>query len=162
MLKILLAEDNPMDEAALLQYLKNNLGEDFASDTVKSCKEMLNVLEGNSSQYDIIILDHILEDEQSLKYISKIINKKSSHAEVIVLSGQSEISVCIQYLNAGVYAYLNKEAGAFKNLVKNIIEIRSKKLGKVSYFQVNKYVIYLLIAAVVILTGMALFLFSRK
>jgi DNA-binding NtrC family response regulator len=147
MLKILLAEDNPIDESAMIQYLKNNLTTDFETESVKSCKELLRVLDEGKT-YDIIVLDHILEDEQSLKYIDKVVSK-AKDGQVIVLSGQTDISVCIQYLNAGVYAYLNKEANAFKNLVKNINEILAKKNGDMS-FKLSKTVIYSAIAAVLI------------
>ena len=155
MLKILLAEDNPIDEVALTQYLKNNLGVEFESESVKTCKEMLRVLD-DGKNYDIIILDHILEDEQSLKYIDKII-AKSNKAQVIVLSGQTDISVCIQYLNAGVYAYLNKEANAFKNLIKNINEILVKKAGNSSYLKISKNNVYLIVG-LTILAVIALYL----
>jgi len=151
MLKILLAEDNPIDESAMIQYLKNNLGTEFTSESVKSCKELLRILD-EGKIFDIIVLDHILEDEQSLKYIDKVVSK-AKDGQVIVLSGQTDISVCIQYLNAGVYAYLNKEANAFKNLVKNINEILSKRSGDLS-FKLSKSVIYIgaavLIAAIVL------------
>lgn len=153
MLKILLAEDNPIDESAMIQYLKNNLGTEFVSESVKSCKEMLRVLDEGKT-FDIIVLDHILEDEQSLKYIDKIVSK-AKDGQVIVLSGQTDISVCIQYLNAGVYAYLNKEANAFKNLVKNINEILSKKSGDLSYFKISKTNIYIVVA--LILTALILY-----
>jgi DNA-binding NtrC family response regulator len=149
MLKILLAEDNPIDESALVQYLKNNLRVEFTTDSVKSCKEMLRVLDEGKT-YDIIILDHILEDEQSLKYINKIV-PKAKDGQVIVLSGQTDISVCIQYLNAGVYAYLNKEANAFKNLVKNINEILNKRSKDLSYFKINKANIYFIVALIIVI-----------
>lgn len=148
MLKILLAEDNPIDESAMIQYLKNNLSTEFETESVKSCKELLRVLDEGKT-FDIIVLDHILEDEQSLKYIDKIVSKVKD-GQVIVLSGQTDISVCIQYLNAGVYAYLNKEANAFKNLVKNINEIIAKRTGEMS-FSFNKPVIYISVAIIVAL-----------
>jgi len=135
MLNILLAEDNKVDEVATLEYLKNNLGE-IAIKVVPSCKGLIALLE-SGEVFDIIVLDHILEDEQSLKYVEKI-KARSNGAEIIVLSGQSDISICIQYLNSGVYAYLNKENNSFKNLVKNINEIVAKKKGAITYFQVNK------------------------
>jgi DNA-binding NarL/FixJ family response regulator len=140
MLKILLAEDNPIDESAMIQYLKNNLGVEFTTESAKSCKELLRILDEGKT-FDIIVLDHILEDEQSLKYIDKIVSK-AKDGQVIVLSGQTDISVCIQYLNAGVYAYLNKEANAFKNLVKNINEILAKQSGDLS-FKISKSVVYI-------------------
>ncbi len=156
MLKILLAEDNPIDESAMIQYLKNNLGTEFAAESVKSCKEMLRILD-EGKIFDIIVLDHILEDEQSLKYIDKIVSKVKD-GQVIVLSGQTDISVCIQYLNAGVYAYLNKEANAFKNLVKNINEILSKKNGDLS-FKISKTVIYVGIAVLIAIILLYVILF---
>lgn len=157
MLKILLAEDNKVDEIALTEYLKNNLGE-FTLFCVPSCKALIAQLE-SEEVYDIIILDHILEDEQSLKYITKI-KEKSKSAEIIVLSGQSDISVCIQYLNSGVYAYLNKEHNAFQNLVKNIKEIVSKSSGKESFFKANQLFIY--IGLVVFLLILALYYFFKS
>jgi len=144
MLNILLAEDNRVDEVATLEYLKNNLGE-IAIKVVPSCKGLIALLE-SGEVFDIIVLDHILEDEQSLKYVEKI-KARSNGAEIIVLSGQSDISICIQYLNSGVYAYLNKENNSFKNLVKNINEIVAKKKGAITYFQVNKTLLYLGIAS---------------
>ena len=144
MLNILLAEDNKVDEVATVEYLKNNLGE-VSVKVVPSYKGLLAILE-TEQLFDIIILDHILEDEQSLKYIEKI-KARSNGAEIIVLSGQSDISICIQYLNSGVYAYLNKENNSFKNLVKNINEIMAKKKGAITYFQVNKTLLYLGIGA---------------
>jgi DNA-binding NtrC family response regulator len=156
MLKILLAEDNKVDEIALTEYLKNNLG-DFEISSVPTCKALIEKLDMPDT-YDIIILDHILEDEQSLKYISKI-KEKSKSAEIIVLSGQSDISVCIQYLNSGVYAYLNKEHNAFQNLLKNINEIITKGQSKTPFFQKNKVIIY--IAAVVIALIISLIYFFK-
>lgn len=158
MLNILLAEDNRIDEVALVEYLKNNLGE-FTSKTVPSCKDLINILDGGEL-FDIIILDHILEDEQSLKYIEKII-AKSQKAQIIVLSGQSDISVCIQYLNSGVYAYLNKENNAFKNVVKNINEIVAKKEGGLKYIKINKWILIGGIGLIIVLV-IAFFVLKSK
>lgn len=157
MLKILLAEDNKVDEIALTEYLRNNLGE-FTISCVPTCKALITELESEET-YDIVILDHILEDEQSLKYISKI-KEKSKSAEIIVLSGQSDISVCIQYLNSGVYAYLNKEHNAFQNLVKNIKEIITKTTGQESFFKANQLFIY--IGLIVALLIVALYYFFKS
>lgn len=157
MLKILLAEDNKVDEIALTEYLKNNLGE-FNLLCVPTCKSLIAELESDEV-YDIIVLDHILEDEQSLKYITKI-KEKSKTAEIIVLSGQTDISVCIQYLNSGVYAYLNKEHNAFQNLTKNIKEIIAKSTGKESFFKSKQLFIY--IGLVVFLLVLALYYFFKS
>lgn len=157
MLKILLAEDNKVDEIALTEYLKNNL-ENFEIFTVPSCKSLIEKLE-SIEVFDIIILDHILEDEQSLKYITKI-KEKSKAAEIIVLSGQSDISVCIQYLNSGVYAYLNKEHNAFQNLLKNINEIVAKSKGELSFLKKNQIFIYIGIAISMLV--LALFYFFKS
>ncbi|MDX2190155.1 MAG: response regulator [Bacteroidota bacterium] len=137
MLNILLAEDNAVEQLALTEYLNNNLPEIGTIKTVPSCKQLLEIL-SSGEKFDIIILDHILEDEQSLKYIDKI-KANAIGSDIIVLSSQQDISVCIQYLNSGVYAYLNKEANAFRNLVKNINEIVLKKSGKVvlPWFNIN-------------------------
>lgn len=147
MFNILLAEDNKVDEIATIEYLKTNLN-DIDVCAVQSCKGLLEILD-RGEVFDIIILDHILEDEQSLKYIDKINNKKNG-AEVIVLSGQTDITICIQYLNSGVYAYLNKENNSFKSLVKNINEIVAKKKGSNSNFKVNKSLLYIGIAAAIV------------
>jgi DNA-binding NarL/FixJ family response regulator len=155
MLNILLAEDNKVDEVATVEYLKNNLGE-ISVTTVPSCKTLINTLE-SGSKFDIIVLDHILEDEQSLKYIEKI-KSNASGAEIIVLSGQSDISVCIQYLNSGVYAYLNKENNSFRNLVKNINEIVAKKSGKLSVGIFNKYTVYLIVAVILFIVFLTYYL----
>ncbi len=159
MLKILLAEDNKVDEIALTEYLKNNL-ENFDIVCVPTCKSLIEKLDSSES-FDIIILDHILEDEQSLKYITKI-KDKSKQAEIIVLSGQSDISVCIQYLNSGVYAYLNKEHNAFQNLLKNINEIIAKKKGDISFFVKNKIFIYIGLAIAMLFVALFYFFTSAK
>lgn len=154
MLNILIAEDNKVDEVATIEYLKNNLGE-ITIHVVPTCKELISELE-NGKEYDILILDHILADEQSLKYIEKI-KARAQNAEIIVLSGQSDISVCIQYLNSGVYAYLNKENNSFKSLVKNINEIVAKKKGVGSFFKINKLAIYLIIALSLVVSAILFF-----
>lgn len=157
MTHILLAEDNQVDAIATTEYLKNNLG-DFDVHNVKSCVDLLEHLESTDTVYDVIILDHILEDEQSLKYIEKII-KKAKGAEIVVLSGQSDISVCIQYLNAGVYAYLNKENNSYKNLVKNINDILAKKRGEVQYFKINRTTFYIGFAVILLLLTFLVLIF---
>lgn len=157
MLKILLAEDNKVDETALKEYLKINLL-DFEIFSVATCKELISLLD-SEVVYDIIVLDHILEDEQSLKYITKI-KEKSKSADIIVLSGQSDISVCIQYLNSGVYAYLNKEHNAFQNLLKNINEIVAKNKGKLPFYKKNQILIYSIIGIILLIIALLYFIKS--
>jgi len=103
-LKILLAEDNPINQKVTLKMLKK-LG--YGADLAANGKEVLRALEHH--QYDVILMDVQMPEMDGVETTQAILQRNSAHRPKIVavtahaLEGDKE-----RYLKAGMDDYIAK------------------------------------------------------
>jgi DNA-binding response OmpR family regulator len=103
-MKILLVED----EAKVGDFLKDNLTrENFTVSMLTSAPELEEFLEKKPFQPDLIILDRLLENQDSKTYLPKI-KSKLPEARVMFLSALNSPADKAQLLDEGADDYLGK------------------------------------------------------
>ncbi len=117
-LKIFLVEDDPFFGEALKYHLK--LNPDFYVHLFKTGKECMNHLYLNP---DIICLDFGLPDIKGDKLL-KLIQETNNKIPIIIISGQEEIEVAVNFLKSGAKDYIIKNEHTKDILWNSIIKIR--------------------------------------
>jgi len=99
--KILLIEDNELDQMAFKRFVSNNAipYDCTISDSVSKAKQTLN-----SEQFDIIISDHSLGDGTALDIL-----ESAKNTPVIVVTGAGDEETAVKAWKAGAYDYLVKD-----------------------------------------------------
>ena len=99
--KILLIEDNELDQMAFKRYVEGNAipYDCTISGSVSQAKQVLN-----SEQFDIIISDHSLGDGTALDIL-----ESAKSTPVIVVTGVGDEETAINAWKAGAYDYLVKD-----------------------------------------------------
>jgi DNA-binding NtrC family response regulator len=117
-IKIFLIEDDPFFGEALKHHLK--LNPDFDVHLFKTGKECLNNL---YLKPDIICLDFGLPDTTGDKLMAKI-QETNNKIPIIIISGQEEIEVAVNFLKSGAKDYIIKNEHTKDLLWNAIIKIR--------------------------------------
>lgn len=109
-MKIFIVDDN--EDFCVLQsyYLSQN--EAFEISSYNNGKSLLKAL---SKEPQLILLDYYLPDYNG-KDLMKLIKEKSPTSEVILVSGQEDVSLAIQLLKEGAYDYIEKNENTHKRL----------------------------------------------
>lgn len=102
MMRLLLAENDLNLSRMLVRILEKNK---FVVDSVLNCDDAITF--AGSKEYDGIILNIALSEIGGIEVIKKI-RKENITVPMLVLTARSEISECIECLNAGADAYLAK------------------------------------------------------
>jgi len=99
--KILLIEDNELDQMAFKRFVNNNaISYDCTiSSSVSQAKQALN-----TEQFDIIISDHSLGDGTALDVL-----ESAKNTPVIVVTGAGDEETAVKAWKAGAYDYLVKD-----------------------------------------------------
>lgn len=99
--KILLIEDNKLDQMAFQRFVNNNaISYDCTiSSSVSQAKQALN-----TEQFDIIITDHSLGDGTALDVL-----ESAKNTPVIVVTGAGDEETAVKAWKAGAYDYLVKD-----------------------------------------------------
>ncbi|EKD41406.1 MAG: hypothetical protein ACD_73C00729G0003 [uncultured bacterium] len=114
-MKVLIVED----ETKVLNFVKNGLSSaEMSVDAVKSIDEMFSNM--MSIQYDVIVLDRLLNGVDSVRYIADV-RKKSPSTKIIILSALSDVEDKVAGLTQGADDYLGKPF----NMTELIARIRS-------------------------------------
>lgn len=116
------------------------LNPDFFVKKFYSGKELLAALH---LQPDVITLDYSLPDYKGEDLV-KLIKKESPNTEIVIISGQSDISVALNLLKNGVYDYLVKDNDIKERLWNTLIRIKEQsklkaKIEKLSQEVSKKY-----------------------
>lgn len=108
--KIFIVEDDNV-YTKLLAY-KLRLNPSFEVQTFTTGKSLIAVLDERPS---VITLDHFLPDMTGLELL-KIIKNRLPETQVILLSGQEDITIAVDYMQLGAYDYITKDAASLDKL----------------------------------------------
>lgn len=121
-IKIFICEDDAM-YTKLLAY-KLRLNPNFDIHTYTTGKELIAALDERPS---VITLDHYLPDMTGLSLL-QIIKKRLPETQVILLSGQEDIAVAVDYMQSGAYDYITKDAASLDKLWHIVHQAKDKQL----------------------------------
>ena len=116
--KIFIAEDDVWYSELLQYHLE--LNPDYEIKSFDSGKKLMNALH---EKPDVITLDYSLPDTNGKKLLSYI-KKELPETEVVIISGQEDISTAVELLNNGAYDYLVKDGETKEKIWQTILHIR--------------------------------------
>ncbi|MFT4754121.1 MAG: two-component system response regulator AtoC [Salibacteraceae bacterium] len=123
--KIFIAEDDKWYSEILRYHLE--LNPDYEVKTFESGKKLMASL---YEKPDVITLDYSLPDYNGSELL-QLLKKDSPDTQVVIISGQEDISTAVELLKHGAYDYLVKDEDTKDRLWKTIIHIRENlKLKK--------------------------------
>jgi two-component system, NtrC family, response regulator AtoC len=136
--KIFIVEDDEV-YTKLLAY-KLRLNPSFDVQTYTSGKSVIASLDKNPS---VITLDHFLPDMTGLDLL-KIIKTRLPETQVILLSGQEDIAIAVDYMQSGAYDYITKDAASLDKLWHIVHQAKDKQVLQTEVTQLrqeisNKY-----------------------
>jgi len=111
--KIIVVDDNKMYAESVVQIFKRDL---FDISSVTSGYELLALVD---ESVDIIILDFILPDINGLEVLKKV-KEVSPETQVIILSGQEDISQVSKFYKFGAYCYITKNDHSMEELAHKV------------------------------------------
>jgi DNA-binding NtrC family response regulator len=118
--KIFIAEDDVWYSEILRYHLE--LNPEYEVRTFDTGKKLIKALH---EKPDVITLDYSLPDTNGKKLLS-FLKKESPKTEVIIISGQEDISTAVELLKNGAYDYLVKDEDTKDRVWKTILHIREK------------------------------------
>ena len=133
---VLVIEDNLGDFILINDYLEEKIGELNIIHT-NSFSEANKIIEGNTYNFDVILLDLSLPDKNGEELISEII-LISAQTPVIVLTGYSDIEYGIKSLTLGVADYLLKDEITAISLYKSILYTIERKRKEIELEESEK------------------------
>ncbi|MGB1004261.1 MAG: sigma-54-dependent transcriptional regulator [Salibacteraceae bacterium] len=119
--KIFIAEDDKWYSEILRYHLE--LNPDYEVKTFGSGKKLLGSLH---EKPDVITLDYSLPDYNGAEILQRL-KKDAPDTQVVIISGQEDISTAVELLKHGAYDYLVKDDDTKDRLWKTIIHIRENQ-----------------------------------
>lgn len=104
--RILVAEDNPQDQAMYKRFLSEEFGDNIEMIFVETGQAALTFLSANT--VDCILLDFKLSDMDGLEFLRKL-SATTGNYPVLMLTGCGNEKVAVKALKLGVYDYIIKE-----------------------------------------------------
>lgn len=159
---IFLVDDEPIQNEMLKDHISSLF--ECKLKTYESGEDALKDMHLNPA---IVVLDfhlnsHLPNAQNGVEVLKKI-KDISPHTEVIMLSGQDQISVATDSMKHGAYDYVVKGETAFhriQNIVDNIIELHSLKDANSSYKKVIGFL--WLGVALIVAASIALAIYMTK
>ena len=149
-LTIFVVEDDNFYNSVLSTYLDMKGFKTYSFLSGEECLEKVGL------KPDIILLDYILSGMNGLE-VMNLLKPLCPDADIIILSGQTDIKVVLDALHKGAYDYIVKDAHAKENVLIKIDQItRYKKVRKEK--ELYKKSIQIIIA-VLILSWILVFLY---
>lgn len=118
---ILIAEDDVW-YSEFLEYQIRLIDESCTISKVHTGKELISSL---SSKPDIVTLDYSLPDHTGAELLKRILQESPS-TQVIVISGQNDVSVAVGLLKDGAYDYIVKDVDTKERIWKTIMNLRER------------------------------------
>lgn len=119
--KIFIAEDDKWYSEILRYHLE--LNPDYEVKTFDSGKKLMASL---YQKPDVITLDYSLPDYNGSELL-QMLKKDAPDTEVVIISGQEDISTAVELLKHGAYDYLVKDDDTKDRLWKTVIHIRENQ-----------------------------------
>lgn len=132
--KIFIAEDDKWYSEILRYHLE--LNPDYEVRTFNTGKELLASMH---EKPDVVTLDYTLPDYNG-KEVLDILKIDAPDTEVVIISGQEDISTAVELLKHGAYDYLVKDDDTKDRLWKTIIHIRENQSLKEEIVQLRQEV----------------------
>ena len=104
---IMLVEDSEIDRLTYKRYLNNRSEFEYSFIEAETGTEALELYE--SDRLDLILLDYLLPDFNGLEWLQQLQQQYSNLCPVIVLTGQGDESVAVQFIKLGATDYLVKD-----------------------------------------------------
>lgn len=121
--RIFVLEDDPIYRRMLEYILRLDPdAECYFFTNGKDCLQKLNV-----NKPDVLILDYSLPDMNG-REVLKEVKKASPDTSVVVLSGQTDVSIAIQMLQMGAYDYIVKDENA-KDRMLSVLQHVKQNIG---------------------------------
>ena len=115
---IYILDDDQLFSKSLSHYLSNN-----GHENVSVFENSESLFKEKNESPEIIILDHFLTNEIGLKVLENI-KEIWPETRVIYLSGQEKVSVAIESIRVGAYAYVEKKDNVYPK-IKELIEAKN-------------------------------------
>ena len=116
--KIFIAEDDIRYSELLRYHLE--LNPEYEVKTFNSGKKLIKALH---EKPDVITLDYSLPDTNGKELLS-FLKKESPDSQVVIVSGQEDITTAVQLLKDGAYDYLVKDDNTKEKIWQAILHIR--------------------------------------
>ncbi len=116
-LKLLIVEDNPIDQKLLAKFLDKAKFVAGSLDFVETLSKALEKL--TQEDYDVLVLDLGLPDSYGIDTFYKI-RKAAPDLACVIMSGLADEDLAIQAVRDGAHDYLQKGKVAPENLAKSI------------------------------------------
>jgi len=120
-MKIFVVEDDKFYNKLIEHHLK--LNPDFDIQTFYNGQDLIDKLSDNP---DIISLDYSLPDMTGSDVLAKVRNY-DPNIEVVIISGQDNISTAVKLLKEGAYDYITKDENIKERLLNTIHKISESK-----------------------------------
>jgi len=116
--RIIIAEDDAWYSELLSYHLA--LNPDYEVSVVSTGKELLEQLHTNPA---VVTLDYALPDANGSELLQRV-KRELPHTEVVIVSGQQDVSTAVQLLRDGAYDYVVKDVEAKDRLWNTVNNIR--------------------------------------
>ena len=117
MKKILIIEDSQII-SELIEFQLNIHG-DYDIEIVNNIEKMSDK---DIEEADIILLDHFLGRKDNVMITGfDFVDKITTNSELIIISGQKDVNIAIQYIEKGALAYFNKDKPNFLDELTKIV-----------------------------------------
>ena len=103
---VMLVDDSETDRATYIRYLQNSLESQYTFVEAETGSQALEVYEQH--QPDIVLLDYLLPDLDGLEWLAQWQQQYSPICPVIVLTGQGDENIAVQFIKMGATDYLVK------------------------------------------------------
>jgi DNA-binding NtrC family response regulator len=132
--KIFIAEDDIWYSEILRYHLE--LNPDYEVKTFDTGRKLINALH---EKPDVITLDYSLPDINGKELLS-LLKKESPSTEIVIISGQEDISTALGLLKDGAYDYLVKDEETKERIWQTILHIKENSKLKLEIKELKKEV----------------------
>lgn len=116
LINILMVEDNP-DHACLAKYALESSKKSSVT-IVPTSQQCFKAVEQN--QYDIILLDYHLPNENGLTILKKLVNEKYTESPIVFVTGNGHTEIAVEAMKAGAFDYVIKSRDYY-NVLPNVV-----------------------------------------
>ena len=119
---VLVVEDNPGDARLIQEYLRDSPTLDADLTIVETLEKAIDTL--HTTSFDVVLLDLSLSDSSGLGSV-RILSRTAERTPILVLSGNDDLELILQTVQAGAQDYLPKQdasTGSLSRAISNAIE----------------------------------------